>query len=388
MKLSNLLIYPINLFKKQMIENKLYREIAKENRIDIALLKNNPFIKNMNGNNIFEYNYSKTSDIPNLYSSLYALMYYSLINKIESLTNRNRKKWINYIKSFQSDDGLLRDPSVSNDIAETEDWWGWRHLTLHGIIGLTILDGRLDKKFKVIEELKKDNRWINFLKSRDWKNKPDFVSNEIQNYGTMLQYSREFFGDQKSGEMINTLFDFLDEKQDSETGLWGPPFNNKYYLSRGVQSAYHFLLLYFFDNREINHKHRIIDSCLKTQNKLGGFGVQLNSSACEDIDSIDILSRLYFVTDYKKYEIKKSLEKALKWVVVNQNKDGGFVFKRYEPFTYGHKNMSSLRDESAMFPTWFRTLSLAYLSKVIDDSTLKEISWNFIDCPGLQFWNL
>jgi len=150
-----------------------------------------------------------------------------------------------------------------------------------------------------------------------------------------------------------------------------------------VQSAYHFLLLYFFDNREINHKHRIINSCLKTQNKLGGFGVKLNLSAYEDIDSIDILSRLYFMTDYKKIEIKKLLEKALKWVLVNQNADRGFVFRRYEPFVYRHEKMSSLKDESAMFPTWFRILSLAYLSKVIDDSDLKEISKNFINCPEL-----
>lgn len=137
------------------------------------------------------------------------------------------------------------------------------------------------------------------------------MSNEIQNYGTMLQYSRDFFNDQRCDRMLEILFDYLDEKQDSETGLWGPPFNNKLYLSRGVQSAYHFLLLYFYDNKEIKYEDRIIDSYLKTQNKFGGFEIKLNSSACEDIDSIDILSRLYFVTDYKKHEIKKSLEKHL-----------------------------------------------------------------------------
>lgn len=164
-----------------MMENKLYREIVKENYINISLLKENPFIKNMNVNNFYEYSYSKTSSIPTLYSSLYALMYFGLVNKDEILTNENKEKWINYIKSFQSDDGLLRDPSVSNNIAETEDWWGWRHLTLHGIMGLTILGGRLDKKFKVIEEIKKDNRWVNFLESRDWKNILDFLNIEIQN---------------------------------------------------------------------------------------------------------------------------------------------------------------------------------------------------------------
>lgn len=388
MKLLNLLAYPIRLLNKQIMENKLQRKVIKESHLDIILLEDNPFIKSMNKNNVYEYSYSETSDVPSLYSSLYALMYFDLINKKEVLTTENKEKWINYIKSFQSDDGLLRDPSVSNDIAEVIDWWGWRHLTLHGMMGLTILGGKFDKKFKVIEDLKQDDHWINFLESRDWKNKPDWVSNEIQNYGTMLQYSRDNFGDQKSDEMINILFDFLDEKQDPETGLWGPPFDNKYYLSRGVQTAYHFLLLYFYDKREINYVDSIIDSCLKTQNKFGGFGVQLNSSACEDIDSIDPLSRLYFMTNYKNHEIEKSLEKALKWVLVNQNEDGGFVFSRYAPFMYGHGNMSSVKNESAMFPTWFRTLSLACLSKVVDDSDLRKINWKFVDCPGLQFWHL
>jgi len=76
----------------------------------------------MNGNNIYEYSYSKTSSVPTLYSSLYALKYLNLVNKEEVLTDENKEKWIDYIKSFQSDDGLLRDPSISNDIAEIEDW--------------------------------------------------------------------------------------------------------------------------------------------------------------------------------------------------------------------------------------------------------------------------
>ena len=386
MKLLNLLAYPIRLLNKQKMENKLRRDVTKANHLDITLLDDNPFIKSMNKGDVYEYWYSRTSSVPSLYSSLYALLYYDLINKEEVLRRETKEKWIKYIRSFQSDDGLLRDRAVSNDIAETEDWWGWRHLTLHGIMGLTALGGRFDKKFKVIEDLKQDDHWIDFLESRDWKNKSDFVSNEIQNYGTMLQYSRDFFGDQQSGEMINTLFDFLNEKQDPETGLWGPPFNNKYYLSRGVQTAYHFLLLYFYDKREVNYVDSIIASCLKTQNRLGGFGAQLNSSACEDIDSIDPLSRLYFMTDHKNNEIEKSLEKALKWVLVNQNDDGGFVFRRSEPFTYGHENMSSKANESAMFPTWFRMLSLGYLNKVVGDEQLNKIDWNFKKVTGYQFW--
>jgi hypothetical protein len=70
------------------------------------------------------------------------------------------------------------------------------------------------------------------------------------------------------------------------------------------------------------------------------------------------------------------------------NEDGGFVFERDKPFQYGHKLMSSKANESAMFPTWFRVLSLAYLSQVIDDPSLAKIDWNFIDCPGYQFWRV
>ncbi len=39
--------------------------------------------------------------------------------------------------------------------------------------------------------------------------------------------------------------------------------------------------------------------------------------------------------------------------------------------------MASARDESTLFPTWFRTLSLAYLSKVLPDSGMAILIGNF-----------
>jgi hypothetical protein len=132
---------------------------------------------------------------------------------------------------------------------------------------------------------------------------------------------------------------------------------------------------------------KIIDSCLVTQNRLGGFGVPLNSSACEDIDSIDSLVRLSFITDYRKEDIRKSLEKAIIWVLTNLNADGGWVFRRGEGFRYGHDLMWARTDQSSMFPTWFRTLSLAYISKVLPHNSVTALTWQFIRCPGLQFWH-
>jgi len=72
-----------------------------------------------------------------------------------------------------------------------------------------------------------------------------------------------------------------------------------------VVTAYHFWILYFYDKRPIQYVEQAIDTILATQNKFGGFGVPLNSSACEDIDSIDPLCRFYFITDYKAAGYKK-----------------------------------------------------------------------------------
>jgi hypothetical protein len=50
--------------------------------------------------------------------------------------------------------------------------------------------------------------------------------------------------------------------------------------------------------------------------------------------------------------------------------------------------MYSGPNESAMFPTWFRTLSLAHISKVLPGHAIfKDIDFPFVNCPGYQFWN-
>lgn len=94
------------------------------------------------------------------------------------------------------------------------------------------------------------------------------------------------------------------------------------------------------------------------------------------------------MTDYRNDEVQAVLKRVLPWILVaNMNDNGGFVFRRDELLVYGHELMSSKTEESAMFPTWFRTLSLAYLSKAFPDSCVGNFDWQFLQCPGHQFWN-
>lgn len=385
--IKNILQFP----NKIILRNSLCKRIHTINNIDIHNIraKTLNYIESMRINDgIYgRYRYSNSQIEPVLYASAYAALTRHLYRDIESISNKERSDWISLIKSYQADDGLFKDPMIDNEMASSCDWWGWKHMTLHIIMALTALDAKPDKKFKFLEPFRKEEYAIKWLEGRAWMTNPANVSNEVQNNVTLLQYARDFQDVKWAGNTVESMLNWLDQTQDIETGLWGNSFKNPYDLSCGVQTGYHLWLLYFYDRRDIKYCNKIIDNVMKTQNSLGGFGVPLNSSACEDIDSIDPLARIYFKSNYNNININMSLERSLPWILSNMNEDGGFVFRRRESFKYGHQRMYSKADESAMFPTWFRSLSLSYLSKIPSNSKVLDFDWNFLSCPGHQFWS-
>ena len=56
------------------------------------------------------------------------------------------------------------------------------------------------------------------------------------------------------------------------------------------------------------------------------------------------------------------------------------------PFEYGHPELSSPAAVGAMFPTWFRLLSPAYVPGALPSHPLAQVRWPFVRCPGVQFW--
>jgi hypothetical protein len=309
-----------------------------------------------------------------------------LYRDLDGLSEKQRREWVSYIEEHQADDGLFRDPFVSNRLADNADWWGWRHLTLHVVMALTSLSTVAPKRLRFLERFRDTDYAVKWLKTRDWGGNVANVSNEVQNYTALLQYARDFQGEEWADSACKKLLECLYAMQDSKTGLWGEGrVDSIGLLSNKVQAGYHIWLLYFYDKLPVAYPERVIDSCLDTQNILGGFGPFLNSSACEDIDSIDPLVRLHFVTSYRGEEVQTALRRAIVWILANMNTDGGFVFRRYEPLIYGHENLFSGLNESAMFATWFRTLSMAYIGNVLRHSFVGEFDWQFVDSPGYQF---
>lgn len=123
---------------------------------------------------------------------------------------------------------------------------------------------------------------------------------------------------------------------------------------------------------------------LSMQTPQGGFGIHENTSGCEDIDAVDPLARLYFRAPHRRSDIELALRRVFDWVLQNRTPDGGFAFFRDRDMFYGSRLMYSGRNEGSAFATWWRMLSLAILSQVVQDHPLAKIPWQFIRCPGYQ----
>lgn len=333
------------------------------------------------------YKYSASCTRPTLYASAYALMTLSLLGEMGKLSDKEKEEWRRYFDSYQSEsDGLFYDPIVQNDIYNDADWWGARHLALHMISAYTDLGYRPKYPFVFLKIYYEPAAIAQWLDQFDWQSASigaGDVDNKIMNIGCLLQYQRDYWDDAEAGQAIEFLKKYLRSKINEQTGMWGCfDIDSPHQRSRMVQFAYHLFQLFFYDDDFDFDSEKIIGLTLKTKNRLNGFGVKLNSSACEDIDSIDLLIRLQKYASLKiQNEVRESMVNSLSWVLTNQVEDGGFVFRLEEPFVYGSVETSSNKNEGAMLPTWFRTLSVAYMANFLNVDSNFQIT----NCPGYEF---
>jgi len=343
------------------------------------------------------YVYSAQSSVATLYSSCYAAAARSLYGDLDGLSAAERGAWAAYLNSHQDEDGLYRDPVIFGQGWYAGDplWCGRTHQTCHAIIALTALGAVAEREFALVAEFSDTAYMLNCLDSRDFGERVAWSGNEIMNVGTLLQYARDFHNDARAGRAVELLLDWLDGHHiNPATGVWGTlDVSDPLQRSHAVQAAYHWWPLYFYDQRPIPYPERALDTVLATQNPLGGFGWGVHnsaepyaSSACEDIDSIDPLCRISQLTQYRREDVDAALRRAVPAVLSNRTPDGGFQFIRGRAYEYGHPEFASGPAQGAMFPTWFRTLSLALIGMAMPQEPIGRMVWQFVRCPGYQFW--
>ena len=334
-----------------------------------------------------KYRYSASCTEPTLYSSCYAAMLYSLFG--EELPEK--EAWAAYLCSHQDEDGLFRDPVIYDQGWYEGDplWCGRSHLTSHVLIALTALGAVAPKPLGFVKKWEDPDFLVKWLESSAWEGDISYTGNEIMNVGGLLQYERDFHGNDRAGKAVSVIFDWLNTHHlNPETGLWGDQdLSDPCQLSNAVQAAYHWWELYFYDNVPVPCADKAVESILRTQNVNGGFGLGVHnpdnpfvSSACEDIDSLAPMARLYRLGTVRNDRMKTAMETGLRWVKSNQMPDGGLVFMKDRGFEYGHRQLHGAFGQGAMFPTWFRTLTVALVSHALGDDT-----WHFVRCPQMQF---
>ncbi|MCL1793480.1 MAG: hypothetical protein FWG34_06395 [Oscillospiraceae bacterium] len=345
---------------------------------------------------IGRFRYSAATKKNTLYSSAYAAMTYSLLGALDNLDQGEKRAWADYFNGHQDSDGLYRDPAIYGQGWYKNDplWCGRAHLSCHILTALGSLGYTAEKPLLFLAPYKDKDKFENWLSKLDFGEKVAWTGNEIMNIGTLLQYSRDFHNDRKAGEAVIFLLEWLFSHHiNRESGIWGTlDVSDPIRRSHAVQAAYHWWPLFFYDNYPVPHMERAIDTALLTQNPSGGFGwgvhnpdSPFDSSACEDIDSIDPLARMSALIPYRRGEVTDALLRAKRRVLANQAPDGGFVFYKGKEFEYGHRELFGPADAGAMFPTWFRTLSLALIDRYLCKIDNMNSPYKFTNIPGFQF---
>ncbi|WP_304039868.1 hypothetical protein [Desulfovibrio piger] len=385
---------PFLTYKDQYIlKQYLKKGYSQKNIFSFEILKETTlnYIESLRiGQQPWDYAYSYSSPYSSIYNSTYVLMLRSMfLGPTAGLTVSERKKFAEYFLDFQDkNSGYFIDRSLDDGVYIKQDnenylWWGYGHCLLHVLPCLMILGIQPKYKFNFLEKYYDLNFFDDFLHHLDFEERVHYTGNILMNIGVALQYDALITNSYYSQATLDFLKKFLLKKINSKN-IWGS-LNKNTGLERSIniQAAYHFWPLFFYQHDDIPISNELFDYLIQSQNSLGGFGIDAyHSSACEDIDTIEPLARFYHqMSSQYQIKTKKTFFKALPWIFANQNKDGGFVFMRNRPLHYGHDHLSSKKNESAMFPTWFRILSLAHIMRT---TGLRE-NFYFCNCPGFLY---
>ena len=367
------------------------------------------------------YRLSKHTDCT-IYSSIFALFIYDLLDELSSWTKPEKEMWIDYINSFQDKESGLFFPQHFSQI----DIYSKANLQLTSfcLSALFLLEGMPKYDLRFIEGWRTKENVNEYLRKHGcWEGKLG-SGNFAMFLGIFLTYSHESNNSSQMMEMINAWFEHHDKYQNRHTGFWGKRTINKYFW--GFQNAFHQFVIYDYWNRPILYYDKAVDTILKLQDRDGLFAMSPGGGGCWDYDAIHLLVILGLKNDYRREAIKESLLHAYRSLVASQNTDGGFCESRMRPnsiiqsinnwpfyFTgdnpyvwwsrFKTTSIISLKKElfiknqwtsighawheSDLWNTWFRLLAICEIEISIKLKTRLIENCNFHKFIGLGFFN-
>ncbi|MEM8864349.1 MAG: hypothetical protein AAGF31_02250 [Planctomycetota bacterium] len=220
---------------------------------------------------------------------------------------------------FRDGDILQRDVSSHSSAYITMQH---TYFALHALDALGVApryEVRFADRFLSVDYLR------GWLDAGPWDN-PWLHSNNFMFALTFLQHQHRVTEDSAWMDSFDAILDYLDERQDPETGLWRRDTGRD--DRNAVFAAYHFFPYYFWRGRQPAYVERIIDTTLGTQTA-EGFFLPDGGGACEDLDAVHTLVMMSMVSDHRQEDIRQCLERCLVATLASQKPDGGFC--NYNP---------------------------------------------------------
>ena len=217
------------------------------------------------------------------------------------------------------------------------------------------------------------NRGIKYYLSHNcpWDRSPWGAGGMVDNIGTILDANIKM-GYKEYEPILEEVFEWLEENQSSESGLWGDSniqginglINGGYHLMRGT---------YFLQNKNFNHYDKIIDTLIEDLNKNDIFS-NTEAHGCQDLDHFYLIEQCVKVDNsYRIDEIKAICKKRLTEIEnIVYYKDGGFSFEaRNSAKNHNYYDITPGLKESDMQGTVF------YLQTIISILNILGIKHEF-----------
>ena len=263
-----------------------------------------------------------------------------------SLKKAKQKKYKElFLQNQDKKSGLFIDPLSSLKDANSidlESSYIHYQTTAFSLSAIDALGGHPNHKLAFLDSFRGKKKLSSFFHTIDWKN-AWHESNKIM---FLLQFfSYDFLKNKNKDSYDNIVFilDFLDNYQDPRTGLWGTQYKASTFV--GMAAAYHFLIFYKYFNRKINFPNKIFQNVFILQMKDGLFHPFGGGGACEDLDAIDVVSK---VTSELSADSINHIKLAYNALIQNYDKNGGFCWAKRPQFPFLN-GIKYLNPRSALF---------------------------------------
>ena len=305
---------------------------------------------------------SHLAEQPIAIASATAVLLLNFLEALDDISVQTRQDWLEYLQSFQQDDGLFEDKVDMAEETQGYPYWALRgHRSRHIAWAIEALGAKLLKPIRFVQpytDKQSIERWLDEM----WRLHIDKIwslGNWVMDMGVLLDLQHRHFNDGSARQALHVLLDGLNERQDPVTGFWMGP---KVDLRRAMAGAMHFYPLYWACEHPLHHFCAAVEHTLSLQQPDGLFGFEsgLGGSQCLDYDAMLILANGHALLPDMRDKIKADCQRVLDAIMVNHNADGSFADTQLCETRYWTTKAAAYRaDQGSVWDTYARMMTIA-----------------------------